>query len=78
MKKSEVIGLCGGDEKTEWPRRTDKNRTLKKQKKTILYNPLTKWKPHNMTKVSNTTGQMFLIIKKRFDQVTIYSVCQIL
>ena len=26
--KSEVIGLCGGDEKTEWPRRTDKSRTL--------------------------------------------------
>jgi len=22
--KSEVIGCCGGDEKTEWPRRTDK------------------------------------------------------
>ena len=29
--KSEVIGRCGGDEKTEWPRRTDKCRTLKKQ-----------------------------------------------
>jgi len=24
--KSEVIGRCGGDEKTEWPRRTDKSR----------------------------------------------------
>jgi len=23
--KSEVIGRCGGDEKNEWPRRTDKN-----------------------------------------------------
>ena len=22
--KSEVIGRCGGDEKNEWPRRTDK------------------------------------------------------
>ena len=21
--KSEVIGLCGGDENTDWPRRTD-------------------------------------------------------
>ena len=31
--KSEVIGRCGGDEKTEWPRRTDKSRTLKKQEK---------------------------------------------
>ena len=30
--KSEVIGRCGGDEKTEWPRRTDKSRTLKKIK----------------------------------------------
>ena len=30
--KSEVIGRCGGDGKTEWPRRTDKSRTLKKQK----------------------------------------------
>ena len=28
--KSEVIGRCGGDEKTEWPRRTDKSRILKK------------------------------------------------
>ena len=28
--KSEVIGRCGLDEKTEWPRRTDKSRTLKK------------------------------------------------
>ena len=33
--KSEVIGCCGGDGKTEWPRRTDKSRTLKK--KSILY-----------------------------------------
>jgi len=24
--KSEVIGRCGGDEKTEWPSRTDKSR----------------------------------------------------
>ena len=30
--KSELIGRCGGDEKTEWPRRTDNSRTLKKQK----------------------------------------------
>jgi len=29
--KSEVIGRCGGDEKTEWPRRTNKIRTLKKR-----------------------------------------------
>ena len=29
--KSEVIGHCGGDEKNEWPRRTDKSRTLKKK-----------------------------------------------
>ena len=27
--KSEVIDRCGGDEKTEWPRRTDKSPTLK-------------------------------------------------
>ena len=32
--KSEVIGRCGGDEKTEWPRRTGKSRTLKKNKNT--------------------------------------------
>ena len=25
---SEFIGRCGGDEKIEWPRRTDKSRTL--------------------------------------------------
>ena len=29
--KSEIIGHCGGDEKTERPRRTDKSRTLKTQ-----------------------------------------------
>ena len=31
--KSEVIGHCDGDEKTEWPRRTDKSRTLKNKTK---------------------------------------------
>ena len=31
--KSEVIGRGGGDEKTEWPRRTDKSRTLIKNSK---------------------------------------------
>ena len=31
--KSEVIGLCGGVEKNEWPRRTDKSITLKKKDK---------------------------------------------
>ena len=30
--KSEVIGRCGGDGKTEWPRRTDKSQTLKKSR----------------------------------------------
>ena len=30
--KSEVIGRCGGDEKNEWPRRTDNSPTLKKIK----------------------------------------------
>ena len=34
--KSEVIGRCGGDEKTEWPRRTNKSRTLKIIKKIII------------------------------------------
>ena len=29
--KSEDIGRCGGDEKNEWSRRTDKSRTLKKK-----------------------------------------------
>ena len=33
--KSEVIGRCGGDEKTEWPRRTDKSQTLKNEHKTV-------------------------------------------
>jgi len=28
--KSEVIGRCGADEKTKWPRRTDTRRMLKK------------------------------------------------
>ena len=30
--KSEVIGCCGGDEKNEWPRRTDKSRKEKKKR----------------------------------------------
>ena len=34
--KSEVIGRCGGNEKTEWPRRTDKSQTPKKLKKIKL------------------------------------------
>ena len=29
LSKSQVIGRCGGDEKTEWSHRTDKSRTLK-------------------------------------------------
>ena len=36
--KSEVIGPCGRDEKTEWPRRTDKSRTLKKKIDSFLKN----------------------------------------
>ena len=34
--KSEVIAYCGGDEKNEWPRRTDKSRTLKIKLKKLL------------------------------------------
>ena len=30
--KSEVIGRCDGDEKNEWPRRTDKKTNAKKIK----------------------------------------------
>jgi len=26
--KSKVTGRCGGDEKTKWPRRADKSRSL--------------------------------------------------
>jgi len=33
--KSEVTGRWVGDEKTEWPRRTDKSRTLKKTIKNL-------------------------------------------
>ena len=36
--KSEVICRCGGDEKTECPRRTDKSWMLKKQKNKKNYN----------------------------------------
>jgi len=32
---AEVIGCCGGDEITEWPRRTNKSRTLNKTKTAI-------------------------------------------
>ena len=39
---SEVIGRCGGDEKTEWPRKIDKSRTLKKQKKRMKVSPTDK------------------------------------
>ena len=31
--KPELIGRCGEDEKNEWPRRSDKSRTLKKCKR---------------------------------------------
>ena len=34
--KSEVIGRCGGDENTEWPRGTDKKSKAKKNKKKHL------------------------------------------
>ena len=30
--KSEVIGRCGGDEKTEWPRITDNKSNAKKNR----------------------------------------------
>jgi len=40
--KSEVIGRCGGDEKTEWPRRTDKSRTLQNKNKNYHCNVLNK------------------------------------
>jgi len=36
--KSEVIGCCGGDEKNEWPRKTDKSRTLKNYPKKMYHN----------------------------------------
>ena len=41
-RKSEVIGHCGGDEKNEWPRRTDKSQTLKKEMhlEALLLSPL--------------------------------------
>ena len=35
--KSEVIGRCGGDEKPELPRRTDKSRKLKNNKKYFFF-----------------------------------------
>jgi len=28
INRRKVIGRCGGDEKNEWPRRTDKSRAL--------------------------------------------------
>ena len=40
--KSEVIGRCGRDEKSEWPRRTDKSRTLKYKNKNYHCNVLNK------------------------------------
>ena len=33
--KSEAIGRCGGDEKTEWPRKTDKKSNAKKKPKKL-------------------------------------------
>ena len=41
--KSEVIGRCGGDKKTEWPRRTGKSQILKKEKKEVQYYPMDAW-----------------------------------
>ena len=34
--KSEDIGRCGGDEKTEWPRRTDKSRQKNTKKQNCI------------------------------------------
>ena len=44
--KSEVIGRFGGDEKTEWPRRTDKISNAKKKQKNK------KQKQSNLNKLS--------------------------
>ena len=45
--KSEVIGRCDGDGKTEWRRRTDKSRTLKNTRKTnfdkVYFSFLERW-----------------------------------
>ena len=43
--KSEVIGRCGGDEKTEWSRRSDRSWTLKKV--LILYSNCKGSKPQD-------------------------------
>ena len=48
--KSGVFGRCGGDEKTQWPHRTDKSQTIKKtvaecdSNVTLLKYTDTKWK----------------------------------
>ena len=36
--KSEVIGRCGGDEKTEWPCRTDMSNAKKKRVSSVQSN----------------------------------------
>ena len=57
---SEVIGRCGGDEKNEWPRRTDKSRTLTKNKKTMEYSRV-------ISEYVHLGGKAYLFAKSNFD-----------
>jgi len=43
--QSEVIGRCGGDEKTEWPRRTDKKSSAECCYSITKFGTITVW--HN-------------------------------
>ena len=49
--KLEVIDRCGGDEKTEWPHRTNKSRTLKTKTKQKNYasQHSTNWRLRRLT-----------------------------
>ena len=65
--KSEVIGRCSGDEKTEWPRRTDKGRTLPpsktKQNNNNNNNNPKKQQQQNKTKQKTQTNNLTIINK---------------
>jgi len=54
--KKGVIGRCGEDEKLEWPRRTDKRRTLKnywiKKQGTFSHSPLELFCTHTIKRSS--------------------------
>ena len=70
--KSEVIGRCGGDEKNEWPRRTDKWNAKNKGKKEYHNSQLEKLENPlygSWNKKKSFIYQLSFFVKNDFDNV---------